>query len=535
MNRRDPNRCAGWQGRHLRPLRSPGTDEFDRVHDDVLSSSLGIASIARDNCRTGPRRQVPLIAYCVAAALTGAMEPRSELYVARIAAQVKALTDVQRALLGISPSIVEDRDIYDAVWRTHDKATALFSDRPDLLGDLARQPIPTWAYTKARAIDGTSFPTCGTFKAARNEMTLDGDPDSRPPDEEITAKPMRAEVRGIGPDGRDIYTTDLDARAGWETATDSRAGGYYNGYELHLAVLAADVLWTNYIDEVKLGPTPPLFVTSFNLTPAGSHRGDASLALIKEELAAGLEITNVIADRGITQSRPETWAIPLRLRGIDQTMLLRDFQRKVSRLNDDILLVDGTPFSDHLTADQLGAGLDGEGRIIPLPSSGRNAPADARRKNQDPFNHRAVSRFAAHTNWDPNGKARFRCPYHSHMAWAPQNAAGLRAPRHATPMRPLREGRHRCCKQSTYTIDIKQIPDWQPIPYGTTAHAASYARRQVVETVNSMLKAAGGFDRKFMRVMGLSERRLLTAFSIYGHNRRVADAPATLRRGPAHG
>ena len=53
---------------------------------------------------------------------------------------------------------------------------------------------------------------------------------------------------GIGADGRKQYTVDPDARAGHRSATNSRPAGPYVGYELHLAVQARDVRWTNGID-----------------------------------------------------------------------------------------------------------------------------------------------------------------------------------------------------------------------------------------------------------------------------------------------
>jgi hypothetical protein len=39
-----------------------------------------------------------------------------------------------------------------------------------------------------------------------------------------------------GPDGRNIYTKDPDARGGHRFATGRRNAGPYVGYELHLAV-----------------------------------------------------------------------------------------------------------------------------------------------------------------------------------------------------------------------------------------------------------------------------------------------------------
>ena len=47
------------------------------------------------------------------------------------------------------------------------------------------------------------------------------------------------------------------------------------GYELHLAVQARDVKWTNYIDKTTLSDEVPGVVICLPLVPAGSHRGRA--------------------------------------------------------------------------------------------------------------------------------------------------------------------------------------------------------------------------------------------------------------------
>src|SRR5580658_642493 len=67
----------------------------------------------------------------------------------------------------------------------------------------------------------------------------------------------RAEVLGIGADGRKQYTADPDARAGHRSATNSRPAGPYIGYELHLAVQARDVHWTNGVDRTVVSDEVP--------------------------------------------------------------------------------------------------------------------------------------------------------------------------------------------------------------------------------------------------------------------------------------
>jgi hypothetical protein len=66
------------------------------------------------------------------------------------------------------------------------------------------------------------------------------------------------------------------------------------GYELHLAVQARDVKWTNYIDKISLSDEVPGVVTCLALTPAGTHRGHAIVDDLVAAKQAGAQIDDVI-------------------------------------------------------------------------------------------------------------------------------------------------------------------------------------------------------------------------------------------------
>ena len=104
---------------------------------------------------------------------------------------------------------------------------------------------------------------------------------------------------GLGSDGRKRYTADPDARAGHRSATNSRPAGPYVGYELHLAVQARTVRWTNHLDRTTLGPEVPGVITSCNLVPAGSHRGRAVVRHLIEAKRRGQNLKEVVWDPGV--------------------------------------------------------------------------------------------------------------------------------------------------------------------------------------------------------------------------------------------
>ena len=146
---------------------------------------------------------------------------------------------------------------------------------------LARSAIPKGVLSSSSvAVDGTDVETWGALHGEAVTVDLDGEatetqlPDAGP--RPRAKRPTRrAKVLGVGSDGRKQYTADPDARAGHRSATNSRPAGPFIGYELHLAVQARDVRWTNFVDRTTLDPEVPGVVTTCNLVPAGTHRGKA--------------------------------------------------------------------------------------------------------------------------------------------------------------------------------------------------------------------------------------------------------------------
>ena len=123
--------------------------------------------------------------------------------------------------------------------------------------------------SRSIAVDGTDVETWGALHGDAVTVDLDGEAaDTQLMDDGTVPKPKKparkAKVLGIGIDGRNQYTVDPDARAGHRSATNSRPAGPYVGYELHLAVQARDVKWTNYIDRTTLSDEVPGVITCFN-------------------------------------------------------------------------------------------------------------------------------------------------------------------------------------------------------------------------------------------------------------------------------
>ncbi|MGH2706335.1 MAG: hypothetical protein ACRDJ4_14990 [Actinomycetota bacterium] len=198
------------------------------------------------------------------------------------------------------------------------------------------------------AVDGTDLETWGALRGDSATVECDGEAAETQLVEEPALRRKRvrkAKVLAIGPDGRKQYTVDPDARAGHRSATNSRTAGPYVGYELHLAVQARDVRWSDGIERTSLGPEVPGVITTFSLVPAGTHRGQAVVDDLLEAKGCGDPIDDVVWDPGYSLRKPGTVHHRLAQAGIHQTFQPVTHQRGTKPFSGEALLIDGQLFS----------------------------------------------------------------------------------------------------------------------------------------------------------------------------------------------
>ena len=315
-----------------------------------------------------------------------------------------------------------------------------------------------------------------------------------------------AHRRTRSPDGRNICTKDPDARAGHRSATGGREAGLGVGYELHTAVLARDAGWSNGIDRLNLGSDGPPVITTISLVSAGSRRDDAIVPKLIAAKAGGLDVNDVVWDRGYSQLRPENTNHPLNRAGIQTTFRPKDTQRAARPFSEDALLLEGHLVSSHVPVELH--------RLLPMPPMRATAEESAR--YEEAFNQLAQYRFERNGRPDADGATRWRCPICAGRFPSRQVPKSMRGTRNR-PLVVLPDGAP-CCN-GTVTASAAELPHWQKFLPGTTAWRISYGRRQVVEGVNAMLK--GGFvniQHKFFPVFGLAKMTLLIAFTLAGYN-----------------
>ncbi len=384
----------------------------------------------------------------------------------------------------------------------------------------ASQPedLPT---SKSIAVDGTAMESWGALYGDPTTIEDTGPAHLSKTTGKRRSPSGKAKIHGHGPDGRAIHTADRDARGGYRSATNSRKAGAYIGYELHLAVQARDVKATNYIDEVRLGEEVPNLILAARLAPAGTHRGEAVVPILKRLRRTRPATRDLLVDQGYSYAVPGKFAAPLRSVGYRPVFELHPNQRGQYPLDADAHLLDGGLFSPHLPDHHLGeVHFDGR-RSLPMPPLG--ATAEQVKEYQKPFNDRARYRYSVHAGPDDDGYRRLRCPFCAGRGKARAFPKTMRLGP-TVPILPVAGGPERCCK-GIITVSAEDLALWQDIPFGTTAWFMSYRRRNCVESVNAALK--GQFvdiDKGYQSFLRADKITLMLAFTLAGVNIDRANA-----------
>lgn len=494
---------------------SPG--EFEVARQLVRRSGIVPRLNPALENEVGRPRELTLEALLVALQLN-ALHPHHQAHLVMAARVLNAMTDAQRTALGMDnwdPDEAYPRveRLFVAVCKILESGEAGV-DATWCANQFARAAIPKDMLTShALAVDGTDVETWGRLRGTTVQVDLDGEAAETQLIEETSAvqltkkgKVKTAKVLAVGPDGRKQYTADPDARAGHRSAKGNRNAGPFVGYELHLGVQVRDVRWTNHVDRTTLGPEVPAVITTCNLVPAGSHRGEAIVTELIASKPAVQDVTDVVWDPGYSLCQPATTGYPLAQAGIEQTLELVTHQRGIRPFAGEALLLDGQLYSQFLPTEL---------RDLVMPP--RYAPAPLRKAYEDKFNQRAHYRYVRHSKPDKDGVTRWKCPFCAGLLRSRQLPRTMRRSRKA-PLVNLPEWITQCC-QGTLSAPPAELPLTQRIPFGTSAWRISMYRRQAVESVNAALQGAfANLARGFFRVFGRVKISFLLGFTLAAYN-----------------
>jgi hypothetical protein len=467
------------------------------------------------DAEVGRHRTISIRGLLVACQLN-AMARHHRAHLVEVARIINAFTDDQRELLDIVKH--DPAQTYDRVDRLFNKlCDVLDAGHPGvnakwLANRLAAASVPAEFRTSSSvAVDGTDVETWGALHGDPVTVELDGEAaETQLMDEGTVPKPKKparkAQVLGVGRDGRKQYTVDRDARAGHRSATNSRPAGPYVGYELHLAVQTRDVRSTNGIDRTNLSDEVPGVITCFSLVPAGTHRGKAIVDDLIVAKKAGEPIDDVVWDPGYSLCKPGSVHHNLAQAGIHQTFQPVTHQRGIRPFSGDARLIDGQLFSPLLPEE-----------LRDLPSPPRGASEVEKETYEAKFNLRARWRMMRHATPDKDGATRWRCPFCAGFLRSRSFPKTMRRAK-TVPLVPIADGCSKCCN-GILTAQAAEMAWWQRITYGTTAWRISMGRRQMAESVNAALKGVfADLGRGFMRVMGVTKMTVMLGFTLAAFN-----------------
>ena len=318
----------------------------------------------------------------------------------------------------------------------------------------------------------------------------------------------------VGPDGRLLHGKDPDARMGWATATSHLPGGYYVGYGLTLLVACPEALWRGNPYEMALGEPVPLYILALHVNGAGTDSGPTGRRVVESGRTNAPNVKDVTADRGYTPKR-ETFARPVRELGINITMDLKQLVRgrvktitvgATNKSRESVHLNCGTFLPHWITQywEQPPA------RLLRPDKKDDLAQWHALRAKLLRLADRGYFRTKA---GEITGAKRFQCPA---CAGFCDDPTAKTPPTYDHP--PLaKPGTTRCCG-GVVTIKVEDLDDYQLIPYGTPAWQTAYGRRNLVETVNSMLKPDKGREIGRCQAFGLAANTMASIALAVAHN-----------------
>ncbi|WP_447587265.1 hypothetical protein [Cellulomonas persica] len=372
-------------------------------------------------------------------------------------------------------------------------------------------PPGTAPNTTVFAIDSTDFETWAARKSWHRLPDIDtSDGAEEATEDSVDSANSRVDhqwpVRGA--DGRARHTWDPDAREGYRSGKNLNKKGVFVGLDEHIATAVAE-----------LGEASgPHLAVGLATAPAGSSKAAAGLALL-DSLEGLVDVRTVLNDRGYSYLKPESWALQLAARHINSVFDLHKAQRGMRPGPiPHTIWVDGGLFSDALPT-----------HLIDLPGFDIGISVQDKIELREKYDQRVPFAYGTQGEADPvTGSQRVRGPALRKTVRCVNNPESMSLPYN----RPItncvkgvgKDGKPSCGCSGTKVLPVdEQAWNRQLSPlWGTTAHAASYARRVAIEELNSDARTNRGItlDRFFTRVLGAPKNHALATFALLGINVR---------------
>ncbi|OLT26001.1 hypothetical protein BJF82_12555 [Kytococcus sp. CUA-901] len=217
-------------------------------------------------------------------------------------------------------------------------------------------------------------------------------------------------------------------------------------------------------------------------------------------------MSKVVADRGYTYCTHDTWATPLRDRGITQTLDLHKLQR--GRRPGPIagtVWIDGALYTSAIPD-----------ALIDLPARPLVHDFEVLGAWADQHEPRRAYRFIPLNSPTPDGSQRFKGPALSGKVRCPNTPASMRG---VGPLTRCERGGVCGCGNTVTIGPTVEARERQRFPYGTKAWIRDYARREHVESWNSAMKGHQSLLRHgSIQVFGTVKTAMAVGIAALVHN-----------------
>ena len=319
----------------------------------------------------------------------------------------------------------------------------------------------------------------------------------------------------LGPDGRRVPTKDEDARYGHRSRRPG-VSPHFVGWDNNTMVGAPD----------RNGrPTAP-FLYAAAVVPASSYAGDSAIEMLRLARHFGIDVRDLIADRGYTRLDPDRFCRPAQefVDDIVSDLLAKQWRRRVDHT---VIRDEGKPTERVIRIKKIAGGFFTSGlpdSMDDLARPGFGASKAEREQRMAEFDRRAQFSFVRHGQTQ-SGAQRWAgpaTPYAGYKVRCPNNPRSMRAP-HKRPLTSCPPDGSCSCGEVVVIDDPSTEREQQRLLWGTTKWYQSYCRRTTVERAYADDKVqVTEFDRGTIYCFGTVKQALYYSPTLVARNIQVA-------------
>jgi hypothetical protein len=324
-------------------------------------------------------------------------------------------------------------------------------------------------------------------------------------DEDAERLPENAEADTQKEDGR-----CADPEASWGHRRGDGPGQkdeVFFGYYLQAATIVAE----------ENGPEIPELVRRILLASCRVDPPAAFTGVLERMAAAGITLSDILADSGYAYRLPESWALPVRRLGARLIQDLHPNDRGLNGTHEGAICFNGNLYCPATPQALL--------ELSPLPRAASTDQVEAHDKLCEEL---ARYKLSPITGLDTDGYHRACCPAVQGKLRCPLRPPSMELPHTRPQVLEAPEHPPKCCTQQTITVPAGvNAKTAQKHDYPSKAHRRSYARRSAAERTFSTVKDPATNDisaKGWCRLTELTGPSLFMACLFIVRNIRVADA-----------